>query len=298
MKNQDILQRFLFENIPVRGEVVRLHEAFQEIIQQHPYSPSMQKLLGEALVLVSLLTAIIKFRGRLTLQFQGKGKLKLLLAQCNHDLQVRGLVQADSDITEKELIDAMRTGTLAIMMDPEEGERYQGIVAWKGDSLAESIEGYFTHSEQLPTRIWVAVNETSAAGFLLQKMPREGDHSLSEEHTSADNDWEHLLHLTSTIKEEELLNLAIATLLHRLYFEEDVRLFEAMPVEFRCTCSVQRGENAILLLTLEEVEEELRQNQMLVVTCEFCNREFTYDRVDVARIFHSGRLPPGSTQIH
>ena len=298
--NHDSLQRFLFDDMPIRGEIVHLNRSYKEIMQMHAYSLAAQQLLGEALALVTLLTAIIKFDGRLTIQFQGTGRLKLLLVQCNHHFQMRGLIQADNDMSTDELLDELRQGVLVIMMDPENsGKRYQGVVAWKGETLAESIEGYFTDSEQLLTRIWIAVNENQVAGLLLQKMPAE---TSQTDDATADEDalrqWEHLTILTDTIKPEELCDLETEVLLKRLYSEENVRLFTANPIEFRCTCSVIKGENAILMLGQEEAEAELRDSGLLIVTCEFCNKQFQFDRVDVAKIFHQGGTPPSSQQIH
>jgi molecular chaperone Hsp33 len=299
MKNQDKLQRFLFENAPVRGEVVHLHDTFQQIILQHEYPPLIKRILGEALVLASLLTGIIKFKGRLTLQFQNKSGLKLLLAQSNQDFDLRALAQWDGELNEDELMADLKKGILMIMMDPDNStQRYQGIVAWKGDSLLESIEGYFQDSEQLLTRIWLAIDETQAAGMLLQVMPPQESDGQDQDATKLQNDWEHLVHLTNTITAKELLELETETLLHRLFFEEDIRMFEAFDVKFKCTCSSKRGENAILLLGEVEAEEELREKQAIVVKCDFCNKEYIFDRVDVANIFHQGGTPPSSTQIH
>jgi molecular chaperone Hsp33 len=299
MNNIDILQRFLIENASIRGELVHLDQSFQTIVHQHKYPPFIQKLLGEALILVALLASIIKFKGRLTLQFQGKGKLKLLLAQCNHEFHLRGLVQMTGELQEADLLNDLKQGILVIMIDPDDsGKRYQGIVAWQGESLTESIEGYFRDSEQLRTRIWLAINETRAAGLLLQVMPRQGGAQESHsELVTSDADWEHVIHLTETITPEELLNLPSETILHRLYVQEDVRLFPAEPVMFQCTCSAKRGENAILLLGREEIEEELTEKQVIVVTCDFCNKEFTFDRVDIENIFRKGGNPP-SSQVH
>jgi len=290
MNDKDILQRFLFENAPVRGEFVQLSTSYQAIIQQHTYPAAIRRLLGEALVVATLLSAIIKFKGRLTVQFRGKGKIKLLLVQCTQQLHLRGLVQCSDDIAPDELWEALHEGTLAIMMDPdiEGGKRYQGIVAWQGRSLLESIEGYFKLSEQLPTRLWLAVNDTSATGFLLQVMPKERP-ELYQDH------WEHLQHLTNTLTSEELLCLDVRTLLKRLYSEEDVRLFDPMPVIFQCNCSVKRSENAIVLLGREEAEHELHEKQKIVVTCEFCNTEYVFDRVDVAQIF---KKDENSSHLH
>ncbi len=297
MNDKDSLQRFLFENVAVRGEIVRLEDSFTTIMLQHQYPRVIQKILGEMLVAACLLSASIKLKGRITVQFQGKGNVRLLLAQSNHELQIRGLAQWEGELTQEELLKQLKEGILAIMIDPdvEGGQRYQGIVAWEGDSLARSLEGYFNHSEQLPTRLWLAVNEKRAAGLLLQVMPQAA--SQLDKETKEQEDWEHINHLTSTITADELLNLDNTILLHRLYVEEDVRVFSPSPVVFRCTCSMVRSENALRLLSEEEVEEELRDKQALVVTCEFCSQEYRFDRVDIARIFKDGRSG-SSTQIH
>lgn len=297
MNNKDIIQRFIFENANVRGEIVRLNESFQTIVKQHTYPDAIRKLLGEMLVTSGLLTAIIKTQGRLTVQFQGKEPLKLMLAQCSNDFKLRGLAQWQGDLSEEELLIALKKGTLAIIIDPETTtSRYQGLVSWQGDSLTESIEGYFRDSEQLPTRLWLAINDTDAVGFLLQTLPAEG--AKKTQPVIADNDWEHIVCLTETITSEELLTLDNYTLLHRLYSQEEVRVFEPTPVVFGCTCSMQRGEHAIVMLGQAEAEEELKDKQLIVVTCEFCNSEYKFDHVDVARIFKENNNGSSAPYLH
>lgn len=293
MSDKDILQRFIFDGAPVRGQIVHLNDSYKSIMKQHNYPPMIQKILGEALVAASLLSAIIKFKGRLTVQFRGNGKLKLLLAQCNQAFQLRGLAQWSENLKENELWEALNQGVLGIMMDPDipGGKRYQGIVAWKGKSFIETLEGYFYQSEQLPTRLWFSVNEECAAGMLLQVMPKDKPELYQ-------NDWERLVMLTDTVKPDELLNIENQVLLHRLYSEEDVRVFEKVPVMFSCNCSVERSEHAIAILGQKEAEQELRLKENIVVTCEFCNKAYSFDRVDIARIFAKGDKPPSSTQIH
>lgn len=294
MKEKDILQRFIFEKASVRGEIVRLKDTYQTIMQQHNYPVFIQKILGEMLLVAALLSASIKFKGRITVQFQGSDQLKLLLAQCNHDFELRGLAQWKATFAEADMLNQLKKGVLAITMDPESsaGNRYQGVVEWRGDSLAKSIEGYFEKSEQIPTRLWLAIDEQRAAGLLLQVMPRESARLGKE--TFDDEDWEHISHLSSTISENELLNLDNQTILHRLYNMEDVRLFDETQVQFRCTCSLERSENALRLLGIDEVNEELNEKQKIVVKCEFCSKEYNFDRVDVARIFKQGN----SSQMH
>lgn len=295
MKNHDIIQNFLFEALPIRGEIVHLNASFQQIMEQHQYPPLVRRWLGEALVLVALLSSLIKFSGKLAIQFQGKGNLKLLLVQCTNELELRGLAQWAGELTEENILDSLKQGSIVITIDPDNAkQRYQGIVSWQGQTLSESIEGYFQTSEQLLTRIWVVVDETSASGFLLQRMPEKETHRES----ALDHDWEHINFLTATLTPHELTHLDNKVLLHRLYVEEDVRLFDAKSVVFKCGCSEKRGARAIRTLGRKEAEEELQAKQKLVVKCEFCNHEYVYDRVDVATIFHKGDDFSSSGQIH
>ena len=285
MNRDDIIEHFLFEDIPIRGQIVHLHESYQAIIKQHNYPPFLQQLLGEALAIVTLLSGMIKMKGRLTLQFQGKGKLKLLLAQCTDEQHVRGLIQCQDDFEESDLSDSLLDGTLAIMIHPDKegSKQYQGIVTAAG-TLSQSIEHYFKHSEQLGTRLWLSVNETHAAGLMLQITPQDNPDTHQ-------NDWDHITHLTDTITPHELLSLESQTLLHRLYSEENIRLFEKKPVIFQCTCSQRRSEQAILLLGIEEAEKELLHKQHIVVTCDFCNKDYLFDRISVLNLFKKDTPP-------
>lgn len=286
MNKNDILQRFLFENASIRGEIVHLNTSYRSIINQHPYPVFIKKLLGEALVSISLLAAIFKLKGRLTLQFQSKGALKLLLVQCNDQLHLRGLVDAQKNITFDEMQASFQQGTLMVTLDLDvaKGKRYQGIVEWTGASLSASLENYFKLSEQLPTKIWLAVDENQAAGLLLQMMPKEESELIQD-------DWDRLVHLTHTLTDNELLTLDTKDLLHRLYVEEDVRLFPPESLQFKCECSLARSENAILLLGQKEAEQELKNKKNIVVTCEFCNHDYVFDAVDVALLFKKSSDP-------
>ncbi len=291
MNNDDILQRFIFEKSSIRGELVRLGLSFTEIVTQHDYPGFIKKILGELLVVGTLLSAIIKFKGKLTVQFQGKGKLKLLIAEATNEHTIRGLAQWDKSLTESELSEAFQQGVLVIIMQGKKvTQHYQGIVAWQGNNLAQSIEGYFRDSEQLLTRVWLAVNDTKAAGMLLQVLPGKNEHMPA--------DWDTIVHLSDTVKPEELLELDNETLLRRLYtIEAEVRLFPATPVRFRCTCSQTRSENALLLLGQEEAKAELKNKNEIVVTCDFCSKKYVFDRIDVEKLFKQ-RGGPSSTQVH
>ncbi len=296
--NHDILQRFIFENEPVRGEYVKLDDSLQTILQQHDYPPAIRQLLGESLCTAALLSAIIKFTGRLTVQFRGKGKLKLLLVQCNDQYQLRGLAKYDDNISYEEMIDSFRDGVLMIMLDSGvKGQRYQGVVEWKGSSLAETIENYFRDSEQLATKIWLRTNDEHAAGFLLQVIP------MAEQGVGIQNEiimpsWQRILRLTEAADMDKLIEAKYPELLTQMYPDETLRIFDGSPVVFHCGCTRKRGEDAISLLGREEAEEEIRDKQTIVVTCDFCNKEYIFDRVDVEAIFKNHGQPPTDISLH
>ena len=299
MRHKDLLQRFLFENLPIRGELAHLEKSYQTIINQHNYPPAIRRLLGEALVISVLLSATIKFNGRLTVQFRGKGNLKLLLAQCTDQFQIRGLAQWDGDVSYEDLMNSFEEGILAIMLDsPKSKSPYQGVVSWKGNSLVESIEHYFKHSEQLITKLWLAVTEKEAAGLLLQVVPGADKAAPKMEKDFVDFHWDALQQLSSTLQSDELLHLDHLTLLRRLYPEQEVRVFPSVPIEFRCTCSLERSEEAIALLGREEAEEELRDKQKIIVTCDFCSQEYIFDRSTVEKIFAKKTMQSNHKHLH
>lgn len=294
---QDTLQRFIFENEPVRGEYVKLDVSLQTILKQHDYPPAIQRLLGESLCAAALLSAIIKFDGRLTVQFRGKGKLKLLLAQCNDKSQLRGLAKFDGDLTYEELMASFKDGILMIMLDSSiPGKRYQGVIEWTGDSLASSLEMYFKNSEQLATKIWLTTNEKSAAGYLLQVVPMAEQDAHGIQNEIIMPSWHRILKLTDVGDMQLFLNEEYPGFLTRMYPNETLRVFDAAPVTFHCGCNRKRGEDAIALLGRAEAEEEIKDKQTIVVTCDFCNEEYIFDRVDVELIFKNHGQPP--TNIH
>jgi molecular chaperone Hsp33 len=296
--NKDLLHRFIFDNIPVRGEYIYLHDSFQTIVHQHNYPPPIRQLLGEALCAAALLSAIIKFKGRLTVQFRSKGNLKLLLAQCNNNFHLRGLVKWDGDLSYADLMAAFHEGTLVIMLDSGPGKQnYQGIVPWNGNSLAEAIEGYFRNSEQLATRIWLTVDERAAAGLLLQMVPDKNKASNIEQEIVYPG-WEYIAKLATTLQLDDLLYVDYRQVLLNLYPEEEIRIFSPIPVMFRCTCSRKRGKDAVLLLGQQEAEAELKDKNSIVVTCEFCNKQYIFDRVDVAKIFRDSKRPSKNIDLH
>ncbi|MGB5737302.1 MAG: Hsp33 family molecular chaperone HslO [Thiohalocapsa sp.] len=278
----DSLHRFVFERLGVRGELVRLDASFRAVLERHPYPGPVQRPLGEALAAVLLLTATLKFEGSLILQAQGEGPLRTLVAQGTHNRTVRGLARWDGEVPHGDLTRLFGSGHLVLTLDPARGERYQGIVPLEGSGLGAAIEAYFGRSEQLPTRLWLAVDGRRAVGLMLQRMP--GD--------SEDEDgWNRTTMLADTVDDKELLTLPVEQLLRRLFHEEEVRLFEPEPVAFRCDCSRGRIADTLRALGREEIDEIITEQGEARVTCEFCNRDYAFDAVDASELFADAVVP-------
>jgi molecular chaperone Hsp33 len=228
---------------------------------------------------VLLLSGTIKFKGSLIMQVQGDGMLKSLVAQATEKRTLRGMAGFDEALKDGRQVagdELFGHARLVLTTESPSGERYQGIVPLEGGDVASAVEGYFVQSEQLPTRLWLAADAGHAAGLFLQRLPQsEGD----------DEHWERVCMLADTIKQEELLELDAKEVLHRLFHEEDLRLFEPEPVAFRCGCSRERVGNALISIGEGEVTQMLDEMGVIEVNCEFCNANYRFDTVDAAALF-------------
>ncbi len=281
----DTLLRFLFENSSVRGVHVNLTHTYQTILALHDCSQSAAHLLGESLVAAAMLASTIKLEGRLALQARGEGALSLLVAECTHDGGLRGMIELDDDAANGAtgLSALLQNGYLAVSLLPDEGASYQGLVPLEGDRLQECIAGYFCRSEQLPTALWLACDGTQATGLLLQALP-------GDEHK---DNWQHLCALARTLKDTELLQLPPEQVLHRLFHEEVVRLFDPSPLTFACTCSDERSRNALALLGRDELLKLFAERETVEVDCQFCKQQYRYTEIDMQD--YIGEQP---TQLH
>lgn len=273
MKEQDCLRRFLFEELGVRGEWVRLEKSWQDSKQHQELTSVEQEQLGQALVAAVLLSATIKFDGSLILQAQGNGRLKALVAQSTHDKKIRGLVRSEGDVVRGTLSEMMGAGRLVITVEPEQGKPYQGVVALTGEQLSDTISSYFLQSEQLQTQIWLFANETHAAGLFLQELPAQESYKI---------DWERISTLANTVTKDEMLTLDSEDILYRLFNEEKVRLFEAETIEFECGCSAEKIETTLVSLGEKELDAILQERGRIEVDCQFCGKQYSFDKVDVA----------------
>ncbi len=282
---QDKLDRFLFEDRNVRGELVKLRDSYKAILDSYKYPPIIQDLLGELMAAACLLTATLKFKGEVSLQIQSEGLVKYVVINGTHDQKLRGVARWNEQFKLPSTFSALFSkGFLAITLAPEEGERYQGIVALDKETLAECLEDYFLQSEQLLTKVSLKTQRNddgvSAGGMLLQVIPETSETSQAHENS----DFDHLGYLMDTLKDDELFSLPTEQILHRLFHDEKVRLFEPQAVEFSCDCSKQRSATALQNVSKADLLEIVAEEGAVVMNCQFCHQEYRFDAIDVESI--------------
>jgi molecular chaperone Hsp33 len=282
----------MFENSLVRGELIEISEAWQQVLARRTYPPAVGAMLGEMMAAAALLSANLKFDGTIVMQIHGDGPVQLLVVECDAALRLRATaklsegVAVDEKASLQQLVNVHGEGRFAITLDPTDKkpgqQAYQGIVALEGESVATVIENYMMRSEQLDTRLWLAADEKVARGLLLQKLPGDGGKMAP----LADADvWNRTVTLASTLNQQELLNTDIMTLLQRLYWEETVRVFDPRHPSFHCSCTREKVGNMLKMLGREEIDSALADLGKLDVNCDFCGQDYLFDSVDCRQLF-------------
>jgi molecular chaperone Hsp33 len=309
LHDSDCLHRFDFEQLPIRGLLIHMDASWQALLEYRSYPEVIRDTLGEAVVASALLAATIKFDGQLTLQLQGDGALHLLLAQCTAGLGVRGLARYRGEVPASTDIQQLAgAGNLTVTVESEDlKQRYQGVVPVEGAQLAQCLEVYFAQSEQLPTRLWLHADERGVAGMLLQRLPpkllddaaRAADEAEQlRRQTQLEDDWQRVQLIADTLKPEELRALSDREILRRLFNEDDLRLFDSAPVFFKCRCSRERVVGMLQALGADEVQGVLSEQGQVEVHCDFCNRAYVFDAVDVAQLFNQAAAVASDQRRH
>ena len=277
----DSLTRFLLQEAGVRGVRVHLDATWQQIRARAEYPLAISELLGEAAAASALFTAHAKIEGRLSIQLRGEGPLRTLFAECTAAGTLRGIAQVDEGVAlPRDLRLLGSNAVLAITIENpgaagREPTRYQGMVALESDSLAEALEGYFRQSEQLPTRLLLAVDEHRAAGLMLQKLPGDG---------GDEDGWARALALVETLSQQELLEWPTETLLLKLFHQDDARVLDVRPLRFACSCSRDRVVSMLHALGKDEAEAAAADG-VAEIRCEFCGQQYLFDADEIAGIF-------------
>lgn len=318
------LHKFLFDGLPVRGAIVRLTDAWTEILARRKantdggeWAAPVSELLGEMAAAGVLMQANIKFNGALVLQIFGDGPVKVAVAEVQHDLSLRVTAKVVGEVDPQarlaDLVNVGNKGRCAITLDPKDkfpGQQpYQGVVPLHGDhrekiqKLSEVLEHYMLQSEQLDTTLVLAADDKVAAGLLIQRLPLAGEGNLAgslvskanEDEIGLNEDYNRIAILASSLKREELLELDVDTILRRLFWEEKVLRFEPQTPRFACTCNRERVANMIRSLGREEAEEIVAERGEIEVGCDFCGKQYHFDAVDAARLFAAPGVQPPAT---
>lgn len=290
MKN-DSLHQFLFEDTPIRGNIVRLNATFNNAIVHQALPLVVKKALGELMAASALLTSTLKMDGALVLQIQNKGQLKLLVVECSSNMDIRATAKWDGEIADDvSFLDLIKDGQCVITLDPKQGKPYQGIVPIEGESIAEMLESYMLRSQQLETKLKLNCDGESANGFLLQKLP---------EQPSLDADaWNRVNILADTLRDDELNSHSAEQLITQLFNEDDVRLFEPKPTRFHCKCTREGVADMLKMLGEAEVTSIIEEQNTIDIHCDYCNKHYAFDGIDAMALFAKSSAQNASQSLH
>ena len=324
------LHKFLFDGLPVRGMVVRLTDAWTELLARRagntetgPYPVPVSELLGEMAAAAVLMQSNIKFNGALVLQIFGDGPVKLAVAEVQSDLSLRATAsvtgELPADARLPDMVNVGGGGRCAITLDPKDrlpGQQpYQGVVPLHGDHkekltrLSDVLQHYMLQSEQLDTTLVLAANDQVAAGLLIQRMPLKCEGNLAgaagpadEDQIGQNEDYNRIATLAASLTRDELLSLDVDTILHRLFWEE--KLLRFVPQQgadgprFACSCSRARVGSMLRSLGEGEVQSILDERGTIDVGCEYCGQQYHFDAVDAVQLFTApGQQPPVSSSV-
>lgn len=291
----DLIHRFTFEGLAVRGALVQLDEVFSQTSEHAHYPLVVQQLLGQTLCVSALMSSIIKYQGRMTVQVQGSSAIRLLLGQSTNELGLRGMVRFDEkklaalgDASFADLVGANGRTLINIQAD-KQAKPWQGVVGTNYPTLADMFEAYFKQSEQLETRLFLFANGERCAGLLLQQLPNEGSDDV--------DGWGRVTKLAETLKAEEALQLNVPEILKRLYHEETLRVYEPQPAFFNCNGCAERVETMLRGVARDELDSLVADTGKVEVTCEFCAKQFSYDAVDLSAVL-SATAVNASSSVH
>ncbi len=307
------LHKFLFDGLPVRGMLVRLTDAWREVLLRRAastggaYPEPVRHLLGQMAAAGVLMQSNIKFNGSLILQVFGDGPVKLAVAEIQPDLSLRATAKVVGAVHDDAQLEAMLNvhgkGRCAITLDPKDrlpGQQpYQGVVPLHGDvgeplqQLSEVLEHYMLQSEQLDTKLILAANDDVAAGLLIQRLPVQGEGNLAgqrnEDEIGLNESYNRIAHLAASLTPEELLTLSPDTILHRLFWDDPILRFEPLVGDdaprFACTCSRERVATMLRGLGQQEVNEIVTEQGQVSIGCDFCGAGYVFDAVDVGELF-------------
>lgn len=276
----DSFQRFIFEKLDIRGAFVQLEGSWQAMQHGRAYARPVMELLGQTTAVTTLIGSQLKTPGRLTFQVQGEGPVSMLVVDCDEQLRLRGMAKSDPILNKTTATELLGGGRLLLTLQTNDSPRpYQSFVPLEGDSVAAIFENYLALSEQQPTRLFLFADGDRACGLFLQKMPEtRGQHEADED------GWNRVQQLAATVRADEF-SLPAAELIHRLFAEEDVRLFEPHPVAYHCPRDEEKVKGALLALGRDEVQAIFEEHGEIRVQDDICNHEYVFGEEILEELF-------------
>ena len=284
--SDDTLHRFIFENTDIRGNYVKLNHTIEEATQHQALPQNIHIALGELMVASSLLASTLKLDGSLTLQIQTNGSLKLLIAECNESLGIRGTVKWNGPIESFAPIDLIKEGHFIITLIQKNAKTpYQGIVPMEGNSISELLENYMLRSEQIQTKLWIHSQENIFHGLLIQKLPFNSS-AEALDHDAMTSAWEDIAMSADKSFKTIHPELEASKILQTIFSSETIRLFDPSYPNFACSCSKKSVENMLRLIGKKECESIIEEQSSITIHCDFCNECYKYSEDEVEFIFN------------
>ncbi len=284
--SKDTLHRFIFEDTDIRGNYVKLNHTIEEATQHQALPQNIHIALGELMIASSLLASTLKLDGSLTLQIQTNGPLKLLIAECNENLGIRGTVKWNGPIESIAPIDLIKEGHFIITLIQKNAKTpYQGIVPMEGNSISELLENYMLRSEQIQTKLWIHSQENIFHGILIQKLPFNSS-AEALDHDAMISAWEDIVMSADKSFKTIHPELEASKILQTIFSSETIRLFDPSYPNFACSCSKKSVENMLRLIGKKECESIIEEQSSITIHCDFCNECYKYYEDEVEFIFN------------
>lgn len=281
------IQRFILEDLNIRGVIVCLDSVWKEMQTGRTYAETARNILGEICATTLLLGQNLKQTGRLTIQLRGNGPISMLVMDCNDQLHVRGMVKSDENIEHKPVPELFGHGQLVLTLDmPSMRDTYQSIVPLKGNTVSKIFEYYLKQSDQLPSKIFLSTSKNAIVGILLQKLPIPGQQN--------DDDWTRINMLASTVRDTALFHLPTKDVLTRLFSADTIRIFDQEIVHYGCYEDLNKIHSMLRSLGRNEVDAILSEHGAVCITDDICNREYRFDAIAIEQIFSK----PENQTIH
>ncbi len=278
---KDIKQKFLLEDLDIKGSIVSLSSSWQEVLSRKNYSDNVIPLLGEITVSSILMASNIKFEGNIIAQLQSEGALSLLVSQCDNHSNFRSFSKYD-ELSSSDLLEITDKGCLVVTIKQKNQDPYQGVVEVESNNISDLVENFFEKSEQLKTIVVLKADKNMAAGIILQALPSC---------KASEDDWQRLRFVIDTLSLSEIKEADTQTIIERIFAEDDKTVYDVEETKFKCVCSYERTLGALTTIEESELESIAKEEKSITIDCGFCGKQYTHDAETVAALVKNKTQP-------